>query len=411
MKILHTSDWHLGCALYGRRRDAEQAAFLDWLIECLRQEQVAVLLVAGDIFDSSLPGTRAQTLYYRFLHRAAALCRHVVVIGGNHDSPSFLNAPSALLRTLNVHVIGAACDDIAEEVRVLRTADGTPELIVCAVPYLRDRDLRVAEAGEGMEEKERKLIEGIRRHYATVAELAEQQRTALGVEVPLIALGHLFTAGGETVEGDGVRALYVGSVAHVSSSIFSTLFDYVALGHLHVAQSVHRSGRVRYSGAPLPMGFGEAGQGKSLSLVDCADDGVSVRLLPVPVFQPLESLRGDWPTIAARLQELADVRAPVWLEVVYTGEAVVGDLRERLEAAVAGSELEIVRVKNTRLQAQALSQQYDLETIQDLDPQEVFLRCLAAHAVPEAQYPALSLAYQELLLSLQTADRGAQQEG
>lgn len=196
---------HIGRTLYGRKRYEEFEAFLTWLAETIQQEQVDAPLVAGDVFDTSAPGNRAQELYCRFLCRvAASACRHVVVIAGNHDSPSFLNAPKELLRALNVHVVGNAAENREDEVLVLGNEDGAPELIVCAVPYLRDRDIRVAEAGESIEDKVRKLIEGIRSHYADVAALAEQKRADLGSEIPIIAMGHLFTARGQTVDR-GVR--------------------------------------------------------------------------------------------------------------------------------------------------------------------------------------------------------------
>jgi exonuclease SbcD len=99
MKILHTSDWHLGRTLYGKKRYKEFAAFLDWLAQTIEEEKVDALLVAGDVFDISTPNNRAQELYYRFLCTVAnSCCRHVVVIAGNHDSPSFLDAPKALLQ-------------------------------------------------------------------------------------------------------------------------------------------------------------------------------------------------------------------------------------------------------------------------------------------------------------------------
>jgi exonuclease SbcD len=108
MKILHTSDWHIGRSLYGRKRYDEFSAFLDWLAEFIQTENIDALLVAGDIFDTSMPSNRAQELYYRFLCKvSASCCRHIVVIAGNHDSPSFLNAPKELLRALNVHVVGS----------------------------------------------------------------------------------------------------------------------------------------------------------------------------------------------------------------------------------------------------------------------------------------------------------------
>lgn len=152
MKLLHTSDWHLGRALYGRKRYAEFEAFLNWLAGLIEAEGINVLLVAGDVFDNSVPSNHAQELYYRFLCRVAATPhRHVVVTAGNHDSPSFLNAPRELLKFLNIHVVGYASAQVEDEVILLAGPDGEPQLIVCAIPYLRDRDIRTAEAGEGKE--------------------------------------------------------------------------------------------------------------------------------------------------------------------------------------------------------------------------------------------------------------------
>jgi len=148
MKILHTSDWHIGRALYGRKRYEELEAFLNWLVGLIEDENIDVLLVAGDVFDNSTPGNHAQELYYRFLCRMAASSnRHVVVTAGNHDSPSFLNAPRELLKFLNVHVVGCASDPPADELIVINVPDREPRLIVCAIPYLRDREIRTAEAG------------------------------------------------------------------------------------------------------------------------------------------------------------------------------------------------------------------------------------------------------------------------
>ena len=173
MKILHTSDWHIGRSLYGRKRYEEFLRFFDWLIDCIEAEGIEALLVAGDIFDNGTPSNLAQELYYRFLGRVAGTgCRHVVVTAGNHDSPSLLNAPREILRLLNVHVVGCLTEVVAEELVLLRDIDNKPQLIVCAVPYLRDRDIRRAEAGETFEDKGRKLVLGIHDHYHLVAEAA-----------------------------------------------------------------------------------------------------------------------------------------------------------------------------------------------------------------------------------------------
>lgn len=414
MKILHTSDWHIGRTLYGRKRYEEFEAFLTWLTETIQQNEIDALLVAGDVFDTSAPSNRAQELYYRFLCRVAASpCRHVVVIAGNHDSPSFLNAPKELLKALDVHVIGSSSEALEDEVLVLRNEHGDPELIVCAVPYLRDRDIRVAEAGESVEDKERKLIDGIRTHYAAVATLAEQKREELGVDIPIVAMGHLFTAGGQTVDGDGVRELYVGSLAHVTAGIFPACFDYLALGHLHIPQKVNGSEIIRYCGSPLPMGFGEAKQQKSVcQVVFDQEEGhsaaASIQLIDVPVFQRLERVKGDWDGISGRMLELSATDSQGWLEVIYEGDEIMGDLRERLEAAISGTRMEILRIKNNRIIDRVLGQIHEEETLDDLNVNDVFERCLAAHDVPEEQRPELLRAYQEAVSSLYEDDAQAE---
>ena len=405
MKVLHTSDWHIGRTLYGRKRYEEFEAFLTWLAETIQQNEIDALLVAGDVFDTSAPSNRAQELYYRFLCRvAASCCRHVVVVAGNHDSPSFLNAPKELLKALDVHVVGSSTESPEDEVLVLRNEQDTPELIVCAVPYLRDRDIRVAEAGESVEDKERKLIDGIRTHYATVAALAEQKREELGVDIPIVGTGHLFTAGGQTVDGDGVRELYVGSLAHVTAGIFPACFNYLALGHLHVPQEVNGSKTIRYSGSPLPMGFGEAKQQKSVCQVEFHSTAASVQLIDVPVFQKLERVKGDWDGISSRILELTATDSQGWLEVIYDGIEVIGDLRERLEAAISGTQMEILRIKNNRIIDRVLGQIHEEETLDDLNVNDVFERCLAVHDVPEDQRPELLRAYQETVSSLYEDD-------
>ena len=404
MKILHTSDWHIGRALYGRKRYEEFKAFLDWLAATIQQNAINTLLVAGDVFDTSTPSNRAQELYYRFLCRvAASTCRHVVVVAGNHDSPSFLNAPKELLKALDVHVVGSAANP-EDEVLVLRNEQKAPELIVCAVPYLRDRDIRVAEAGESVADKERKLIEGIRTHYAAVADLAEEKRKQAGREIPIVATGHLFSAAGQRVEGDGVRELYVGSLAQVRAEIFPAHFDYVALGHLHIAQKVAGLEHIRYSGSPLPMGFGEAKQQKSVCQVAFHGTAASVQLIAVPVFQELERIRGDWDTLSRRIRALAQAASQAWLELIYEGDEVIGDLRERAEAAISSTEMEILRLKNNRIIAGMLEQDLVGESHDELRVHDVFERCLLARGVPVEQWPELQRMYQETLLSLHEDD-------
>ena len=431
LTVLHTSDWHLGRSLYGRRRYDEFEAFLSWLAETIRQRQVDVLLVSGDIFDTTTPSNKAQELYYRFLCEAAASsCRHVVITAGNHDSPSFLEAPKTLLKVMNVHVIGSISDQTDDEVLVLHDSVGEPELIVCAVPYLRDRDIRLAEAGESLEDKERKLVSGIREHYAQVTALALEKRynlqasrnqhnednqhlltneaSASTEDLPIICMGHLFTAGGKTAEGDGVRELYVGSLAHVTADIFSENFAYVALGHLHIAQKIAGKNHMRYCGSPLPMGFGEASQQKSVCEIKILSEMTDICQIQVPVFQKLVQIRGDLTFILIKIQTLSQSREPIWLEIIYDGVEVVTDLREKLEAAIEGQAIEILRIKNNRLAERALEPGCHDEKLDDLTPADVFQRCLDAHQISPKQRPLLMQAYNETVAALLQEDQLAE---
>ncbi len=451
LTVLHTSDWHLGRSLYGRRRYDEFEAFLSWLAETIRQRHVDVLLVSGDIFDTTTPSNRAQELYYRFLCEAAASdCRHVVITAGNHDSPSFLEAPQALLKVMDIHVIGSISDRPEDEVLVLRNSGGKPELIVCAVPYLRDRDIRLAEAGESLEDKERKLAAGIREHYAQVMSLALEEHQQLVAEkfqpteqtdadrenihlpgsehtpqlqlttqmheqadaaindLPIICMGHLFTAGGKTTDGDGVRELYVGSLAHVTADIFSDRLAYVALGHLHIAQRIGGTNHIRYCGSPLPMGFGEARQQKCVCEINVTSAGADVCQIQVPAFQTLEQISGDLTQILAKIELLSKSSTPVWLEIIYDGIDVVTDLREKLESAVEGKNIEILRIKNNRLAERVLEPGRHDETLDDLTPADVFQRCLDAHQISQEQRPSLQQAYNETIAALIQEDTRAE---
>ncbi|MEN8140200.1 MAG: exonuclease SbcCD subunit D C-terminal domain-containing protein [Thermodesulfobacteriota bacterium] len=408
MKLLHTSDWHLGHSLYGRKRYDEHTAFLAWLAAAIDQQGIDTLLVAGDIFDNSTPSNRAQELYYRFLCQvAASCCRHVVVIGGNHDSPSFLNAPRELLRALNVHVVGASSAEPGDEVIVLADSQGSPEAIVCAVPYLRDRDIRTAWAGESLEEKREKLSSGIRDHYAAVGAIAQQKRQELVGDLPIIATGHLFTSGGKTIDGDGVRDLYVGSLAQVGADTFPACIDYLALGHLHVPQQVGQAAHMRYSGSPIPCGFGEAKQEKKVVLVDFGSDAPHIEELAVPCFQPLARLSGSLAEIQAQIEFLKEQGSNAWLEIEYSGQEVIGNLRLLIDESVAGSGLEVRRIKNKQIVERVLGRLNEEESLEELDVNDVFKRCLDSFAVSPEERPALIAAHGEIVHDLLEEDKNA----
>ncbi len=412
MKILHTADWHLGRSLYGRKRYDEFSEFLDWLSKTIQEERVDALLVAGDIFDTCTPSNRAQQLYYRFLCKvSASCCRHIVIIGGNHDSPSFLDAPKELLHALNVYVVGSMTEALENEVVVLYD-DKRPEAIVCAVPYLRDKDIRTVEAGETIDDKNTKLVEGLKQHYLDVCRIAENKREEFNnlgyTGIPIIGMGHLFTAGGKTVEGDGVRELYVGSLAHVGKEVFPFSMDYLALGHLHVPQVVGGVEHIRYSGSPIPMGYGEATQEKKIVLIEFSSTTPHIQELSVPCFQELVRIEGSLDDIHAKLEELKQKESSAWLEIEYTGSDIIGNLREMLDEAMADSDMEIRRIKNRRVMDRLISTCAKDETLDDLDAGDVFTHCLDAYKVPDEDREELTVSYNEIIKSLHEEDVNAE---
>jgi exonuclease SbcD len=444
MKILHTSDWHIGRTLYEKKRYDEFEQFFIWLLNTLESENIDVLLIAGDIFDTGTPSNKAQELYYKFLCNVnKTKCQHIVIIGGNHDSASFLNAPQSILKSLNVHVVGAISNNIEDEVfilDILKTPNAglekitknilTPEiskLIICAVPYLRDKDIRTVNAGESLEDKAQNLIQGIKEHYSAVAELALKKRDELYKKcidkkpayIPIIGMGHLFAAGG--IAGDGVRDLYVGSLAYVNIEAFPKCFDYVALGHLHITQCLGGTEHIRYSGSPIPMGFGEAKQIKKLITIDFPENESenhiqqelclsaspvkpSINEVNIPNFQMLERISGNLDHITQKINELRTNHSNAWLEIEYTGLEIIPDLKAKLDEAILESNLEIRRIKNKRISESIIKSNFSQENLKDLNPNEVFDKCLEINKVEEADRILLKASYQEILNSILEED-------
>ena len=409
MKILHSSDWHIGKYLYGRKRYEEFEAFFDWLLKEIIALDIDVLLVAGDIFDTSTPNNRAQEIYYRFLCNVAqSNCKHIVVIAGNHDSPSFISAPKNILKSLNVHVVGTVPDDLADEVIELKNENDELELIVCAVPYLRDKDVRKVQAGESLEDKSENLVQGIKEHYRQVAAIAVQKREAYlkssSKYIPIIGMGHLFAAGGSP--GEGVRDLYVGSLGYVSAEAFPKEFDYVALGHLHIAQKVSGLETLRYCGSPIPMGFGEAKQVKKLISISYENNSSKALIseIPIPNFQSLEKISAGDEQILNRISDLLAAKSSSWLEIEYEGENDAQAFREKVLELISASEMELLRFKSKNTFERYLLNEDLEEKLEDLSPEDVFSRRLEMNELTEEKRKELMYCYGEILKSISEKD-------
>ncbi len=407
MKILHTSDWHLGRTLYGKKRYWEFKKFLNWLLQTIQKETIDTLLVAGDIFDTTTPSHQTQLLYYQFISNIAeSSCRTVIFIGGNHDSPSLLNAPKTLLSHLNIFVIGSISDDMQDDVLVLNSPSGEPELIVCAVPYLRDRDIRQCNADESIDDKSDKFAQGIQTYYHQIVKIAEQKNQTFKQAVPIIAMGHLFTAG-TTLTGEGVRDLYIGSLEHIKATAFPEAIDYLALGHLHIAQKVANCDHKRYSGSPIPMGFGEANQQKIIIKINIENHQLSIDELNVPCFQKLAIIKGDFDAIVDQIKKLIQTNDVIWLEVIYQSQQIMADLTEQLNTLTEQSNIEILRIKIAFSNSTPHSTELTEQLLDTLNETDVFQHCLDYHQIPDNQQISLNKTFNEVLKLLQEEDSRA----
>lgn len=188
MRIIHTSDWHLGQYFFTKSRAAEHQYFLTWLIEQVKQYQVDAVIVAGDIFDTGSPPSYARELYNQFVVSLQQTGCQLVILSGNHDSVSVLNETSSLLAYLNTDVVTSGSQP---HVITLKNAQGEPGALLCAIPFLRPRDIQLSVAGQSSEQKQLSLQNAISEYYQCSYQLAQQQREALGLEIPIIATGHL----------------------------------------------------------------------------------------------------------------------------------------------------------------------------------------------------------------------------
>jgi exonuclease SbcD len=402
MKLLHTSDWHLGRMLYSKKeRQAEHASFLEWLLNVIKEHSVDLLIVAGDIFDTASPGSSSQKIYYDFLLKVRnTCCKNVIIVGGNHDSPSFLNAPKEILAALNVCVIGNVTNNIEDEIVVIRDTRENPMAIVCAVPFLRERDISRFTEGESYSDRSKRIAQSIKNHYAWVAAAATGLREQLNKNIPIIATGHLSVAGGETTEGDGVREIYIGNIESVGKDIFPPVFDYVALGHYHISSVLAEN--IRYCGSPIPMGFGEAAQQKSVFIAEFNNNKPEIERLEIPVFQKLESIRGNKEFITNRLEKLITSDISVWIEIIYEGNEIFPDFTNWAYEKTANSKIEILKLHNQQYFNEVLTLEESSESLEELNNYEVFDKLLEKNNINDEQKEELQHLYQEIIVELNT---------
>ena len=415
MKLLHTSDWHLGNQFSEtEKRNEEFGKVLDWILELSRSEQIDLLLIAGDLFDTRNPPVDALSLFYRFVGRLTKTgCRHLIVVGGNHDSAGRINAPVGFFDVydkMDIHMIGGVDpEDPAREVITLSDENSMPEAIVCAVPYVHEKFLRTVQPGESQEEKSAKMREGLKKHYDDVGALAEAERARikkeLGKDVPLIVTGHLFIRGSEKYRSadDGVRDLPLGGLESAGLDVFPESADYVALGHIHRGYPIENHEHIRYSGSIVPIGFDELAYEKIVCLAEFDDRGASVREIEIPRFRLMKNITGT--TTQEILSALDAFEAECggrsgYFKVTNTGE-YVPELHQQVSRHLDGKNLVCCGTfnKNSRLSEGMISVS-EGESLDELTEMDVFNRRMEEKKVEEERRQNFRNLLLELILEI-----------
>ncbi len=372
MKILHTSDWHLGQNFFTKSRKDEHQAFINWLLNLVSKEQIDVVIIAGDVFDTGAPPSYARELYNQFVVDLQTLNCFLVVLGGNHDSVSTLNESRQILACLNTFVVASTGIELEKQLVTIPSKGGEVGAILCAVPFIRPKDVLQSQSGESGLQKRQALGDAIKLHYQQLFDLARKRRQELGANVPIVATGHLTAIG--VSQSESVRDIYIGTLDGFAADGFPPA-DYIALGHIHKPQVVAKSEHIRYSGSPIPLSFDELGTPKQVMIAKF-DGAQLASLTPVtiPNFQPMAVLKGDLAKLEQDLKQFRgrDESNPVWLSVEVDTQDYLSDLQQRVQAMVEGLNVEILQLRRARNQRRLLLSQQHTETLAELNPQDVF---------------------------------------
>ncbi|MEH5097867.1 exonuclease subunit SbcD [Atlantibacter hermannii] len=399
MRILHTSDWHLGQNFYTKSRALEHQAFLTWLRQTAADQQVDAIIVAGDIFDTGSPPSYARELYNRFVVELQQTGCELIVLAGNHDSVATLNESRELLACLNTRVIASAQLQPEGQAIILNKRNGEPGAVLCPIPFLRPRDITKSRAGESGSEKQLQLLDAITLHYQACFDAACQLRGEQAL--PIIATGHLTALG--VTKTDAVRDIYIGTLDAFPASHFPEA-DYIALGHIHRAQTVAQSEHIRYCGSPIPLSFDETGSPKVVNLVEFSGASLTkVTPLAVPVTQPLAMIKGTLAQIEQQLQQWRDAPAEpkTWLDIEIVSDDFLHDMQRQIVALTEALPVEVILLRRSREQRDLAIARLETETLSELSVAEVFERRLQSEALEESEAARLRTLFAQTLETMQ----------
>lgn len=411
MRLLHTSDWHLGQTFHQYERGYEHESFLSWLLETLEREAVDGLLIAGDVFDNANPSAAAQSMLYGFLTQARRRIPHlnIVLTAGNHDSPGRLEAPAPFLAMFDAKVVGQVARDesgvlVGQLVHPLRNRQGDVVAWCIAMPFLRPADVpRVDDATDP-------YMAGIEALYRQAFALASDKRQP---GQAIIAMGHCHMTGGATSE-ESERRIVIGGAEALPASIFDEAIGYVALGHLHLPQKIGGDPTRRYSGSPLPMSFSEIHYRHQVVVFDLDGESVTnVRDIHVPRRVDLLTVPASARPLAEVLTALAALELPAkpvaewpYLQVRVQLTQPEPGLRSQIEAALANKPVRLARIETTypKSSADDAVVALSVDELHALAPADFFAK-LYLHRYGDAPPGELMSAFNELAQAAATVEQ------
>jgi exonuclease SbcD len=380
-RILHTSDWHLGQNFYGKSRANEHQQFLNWLLLQVSEHEIDAVIVAGDIFDTGTPPSYAREMYFDFIVNMHEKNCQLIILAGNHDSVAMLGESKQLLSHLSCQVIPSVADNISDQVFIVKNKKGQPGAVLCAIPFIRPRDIIRSNAGQSVKEKQLSLQQGISDHYQNLYQHAESMAVLNNQEtLPIIATGHLTTIGVTTSES--VRDIYIGTLEAFPANAFPDA-DYIALGHIHRSQRVAKSDHIRYCGSPIALSFDEASQTKKVLIAEFEQENLScVHEQEIPCFQPLLMVKSKLGQLSDDIEKLVkdlqnenlslDKDQKIWLDIEINSAEYLQDLTPRIEALVKEFPVEVLLVRRSKKSRQSMPESQKKITLNELSLSDVF---------------------------------------
>ncbi len=401
MKILHTSDWHIGKKLYEKELIEDHNFFFNQLISIIEKDKIDILIVAGDIFDTAYPSNSSLKLYYQTLKKLQNTeLKNIIITGGNHDSRSTLNAPQEVLAFLNIHVIGGVPkteddqNDYDKQIIEIKDKNNETKLVVVAIPFLRERDIRKSIAGESFETKRRATIDGIKEHFNILSEKTFKYREK---NIPVIATGHLFVAGATPSESE--REIYVGNQEKLSGDFLTDKFDYLALGHIHKPYIVGKNPAIRYSGSPIPLSFSEYKDKKSVVIINTEKKDLDIETKIINPYRNLYRFKGILQEVISKFEEkITDNETTDLVEIEVREEKFSSEIKHKYQEFIEKySDIIISKKLVFNDQLVSISELYkNKETLSEIDDFEVFTKLLDKNEILDKERKELEESYKYL---------------